>query len=358
MKLVRIVSENPSDASDLISFLESHGFMVESGDGRHQGSPTPDFEIDLRALSVEEALSLTREFAAGDIDIFVAPGVFPETTPELADSPTFAYIAPEVTDIVAFAEAKPEAVDAPKFAEAAPEMTDILAFAQAGPEVADTPDEVPPEAPWKETSSSVTSPGIVEQEPAHVALSSRLRASFTQVLQETQLTARECLALCSAELVNSSARACEWLAQMRVLVVRRRALVETHALMARAAVKNRLRFDSTSQNAWIRSAFAGAGLMIVLLALMLWKDQRFASPTHGTLNGAASILKSAPSPAPSAEAATSVPAGTALHRRLHSERADIVDDHEVIIRHFGRPSPKKAVAINTQSGIKHISDMN
>jgi hypothetical protein len=357
MKLVRIISETPTDAADLISFLESHGFMVESGDGRHQGSPTPDFEIDLRALSVDEALSLTREFAAGDIDIFVAPGVFPETTPELADSPIFADIAPEMADIAAFAEITPEIVDAPVFAAATPELADILAFAEGGPEVADTPVEVPPEVPLKETSSSVTSPEILEQEPARIALSSRLRESFTQVLQETQLTARECLALCSAELVNGSARACEWLAQMRVLVVRKRALVETHALIARAAVKDRLRFDSASQNAWIRSAFAGAGLMIVLLALMLWKDQRLVSPTPTTVNGAASILKSTPTAVPSAEAATSVPATAVLHRRLHSDRADI-DDQEVIVRHFGRPSPKRAVAIDSQSGIKHISDMN
>jgi hypothetical protein len=48
----------------------------------------------------------------------------------------------------------------------------------------------------------------------------------------------------------------------------------------------------------------------------------------------------------------------ALHRRLPFDRADIVDDREVIIRHFGRPSSKRAVAIDSQSGIKHISDMN
>ena len=35
-------------------------------------------------------------------------------------------------------------------------------------------------------------------------------------------------------------------------------ILETRALRARTLVKNRLRFDSTSQNTWIRSAFAGA----------------------------------------------------------------------------------------------------
>jgi hypothetical protein len=137
MKLVRIISETPADAADLIDFLQTHGFMVESGDGRHQGSPAPDFEIDLRALSVDEALSLTREFAAGDIDIFVAPGVFPETTPELADHPIFADIAPEMADIAAFAEITPEEVDAPVFAETTPEVVDAPVFAEATPESAD-----------------------------------------------------------------------------------------------------------------------------------------------------------------------------------------------------------------------------
>jgi hypothetical protein len=192
-----------------------------------------------------------------------------------------------------------------------------------------------------------------------VIASRRLRESIGQVLAGAGLTARECLALGSAELLNASEHARQWLAQAHVAVVRKRALVETRALHARATVENRLRFDSTSQNAWIRSAFAGAGLMIVLLAVMIWKDHRFTAASSGTAAaGAASILNSTPSPGRQTDAGTSVPATAALHSRLPSDRADLVDDREVIIRHFGRPTPKRAAVIDAKSGIKHISDMN
>ena len=100
--------------------------------------------------------------------------------------------------------------------------------------------------------------------------------------------------------------------------------------------------------------------MIVLLALMLWKDQRLAPAASGSLrdSSAASVLKPAASGTRTVETGTSAPVTAGLHRRLSSERADLVDDREVIIRHFGRPTPKRAAVIDAKSGIKHISDMN
>lgn len=311
MKLVRIVSETPSDATDLISFLENHGFMVQTGELSDPNQPLPDFQIDLRVLPVDAALHLAREMASGDVDVFIAPGVFADPQPQVVSDPV---------------QSDAQIIDE----EIAQEVTPPV-------------DEQPP---------------IPELEP--VIAFAHLRNSIGQVLHEAGLTLREGVALCSAELLNGSERAREWLSQARVLLIRKRTLVETRAIRARSVLKYRLRFDSASQNAWIRSAFAGAGLMIVLLGLMLWNDQRFASPSSGTINGpgAASILKSTTTATPSAEAATTAPSTAALHRRLPSERADIVDDREVIIRHFGRPHPKRAVAIDSQSGIKHISDMN
>lgn len=306
MKLVRIVSETPSDATDLIAFLENHGFIVQTGQVSDPNQPMPDFEIDLRMLPIDAALNLAREMASGEVDVFIAPGVFVEPQPQMIADPV---------------KSEPQRVDE------------------------------------EHTFLSEEQPAPGQTEP--VIAFAHLRNSISEVFKEATLTLREGLALCSAELLNASEQAREWLAQARVLLIRKRALVETRALRARSVLENRLRFDSASQNAWTRSAFAGAGLMIVLLALMLWKDQRFASDNNATVNaaGAASILKST-TPAPSAEPGTSTPATASLHRRLPSDRADLVDEREVIIRHFGRPSPKRAVAVDTQSGIKHISDMN
>ena len=76
MKLVRIVSETPSDAADLIFFLESHGFVIQTGQVQDPSQPPADFEIDLRVLPVDEALHLAREMASGEVDVLIGPGVF------------------------------------------------------------------------------------------------------------------------------------------------------------------------------------------------------------------------------------------------------------------------------------------
>ncbi len=404
MKLVRIVSETPSDAADLIFFLQSHGFVIQTGEVSDPNHPLPDFEIDLRVLPVDEALHLAREMASGGVDVLIGPGVFEaeplveeqrfveaETEPfveaRLAAEPEPLVQAQAFIDVPPFLEpallvpAEPETfaepfVEAQAFAEAppfvAPEpLVQAETFTEAQPELVAAPTQAEHEIPDEEfavhefTVEEVTPPA--EERPAQPAVerdpviaSKRLRESIGQALAEARLTARECLALCSAELLNGSEHAREWLAQARVLIVRKRALVETRALRARALVENRLRFDSASQNAWIRSAFAGAGLMIVLLALMLWKDQRLAPAASGSLpdSSAASVLKPAPSGTRTIETGTSAPVTAGLHRRLSSERADLVDDREVIIRHFGRPTPKRAAVIDAKSGIKHISDMN
>ena len=464
MKLVRIVSETPSDAADLIFFLQSHGFVIQTGQVQDPSQPLADFEIDLRVLPVDEALHLAREMASGEVDVLIGPGVFvgpeplvkeqplveveaepfvearlaaepeplvqaqpfidvppflepellmqaePETLAEplvearaFAEAPPFLepellaqpfievppFLEPELLvqpEPETFAEPFVEAeafAEAPPFAEPEPFVT-AEAFIEAQPEPAasnqeqyETSDEefavnefaveelTTEELVVEEFTEEVTAPAEEQLaqpvvEPDLVISSKRLRESIGRVLAEAGLTARECIALCSAELLNGSEHAREWLAQARVLIVRKRALVETRALRARALVENRLRFDSTSQNAWIRSAFAGAGLMIVLLALMLWKDQRFAPANNGSFpdSSAASVLKPAPSGTRSVDTGTSAPVTAGLHRRLSSERADLVDDREVIIRHFGRPIPKRAVVLDAKSGIKHISDMN
>ena len=420
MKLVRIVSETPSDAADLIFFLQSHGFVIQTGQVQDPSQPLADFEIDLRVLPVDEALHLAREMASGEVDVLIGPGVFAGPEPLVKEQPLVAveaesfvearlaaepeplvhaqpfndvppFLEPELVmqpEPETFAEPFVEAeafAEAPPFAEPEPFVT-AEAFVEAQPEPAasnqeqyETSDEefavnefAVEELATEElvveefTAEEVTAPAkeplpqpVVE--PDLVISSKRLRESIGQVLAEAALTARECIALCSAELLNVSEHAREWLAQARVLIVRKRALVETRALRARALVENRLRFDSTSQNAWIRSAFAGAGLMIVLLGLMLWKDQRFAPANNASSpdSSSASVLKPAPpSGTRSVDTGTSAPVTAGLHRHLSSERADLVDDREVIIRHFGRPIPKRAVVLDAKSGIKHISDMN
>jgi hypothetical protein len=413
MKLVRIVSEIPSDAADLIFFLESHGFVIQTGQAQDPSQPPADFEIDLRVLPVDDALHLAREMASGEVDVLIAPGAFVETEP-LVEAEPFVEAQPVVEpeplvqaerfiEVPPFLEpelltqAEPEALaepfveaqafvdaEAPTFLEPEPlvqaepfieAQLELAASSQAQYEMTDeefavsqfTVEELTTEELVVEefTAEEVTAPAEEQlAQPAvgpDLAISSkRLRESIGQVLAEAGLTARECIALCSAELLNGSEHARQWLTQARVLVVRKRALVETRALRARAIVENRLRFDSTSQNAWIRSAFAGAGLMIVLLALMLWKDQRLAPANSGSLpdSGAASVLKSAPSGTRSVDTGTSTPVTAGLHRRLSSDRGGLVDDREVIIRHFARPTPKRAAVIDAKSGIKHISDMN
>jgi hypothetical protein len=435
MKLVRIISETPSDAADLIFFLQSHGFVIQTGQVQDPSQPLADFEIDLRVLPVDDALHLAREMASGEVDVLIGPGVLGGAEPLVEEQPwvetepfvqseaeVFAEPIPEPQPFIApetfvqapplieaeslireqaFAEPEPLVpaqpfVEVPPFlepellAQAEPEPlaepVEAQAFVEAAPFL--EPESIGPAEPFIEAQlelaassqaqyettdeefaanefavEELTTEELVEEFTADavtVISSKRLRESIGQVLAEAGLTARECIALCSAELLNGSEHAREWLAQARILIIRKRALVETRALRARALLENRLRFDSTSQNAWIRSAFAGAGLMIVLLAVMLWKDQRFAPANSGSLSdsGAASVLKPSPSGTRNVETGTSAPVTAGLHHRLSSERADLVDDREVIIRHFGRPTPKRAAVIDAKSGIKHISDMN
>jgi hypothetical protein len=308
MKLVRIVSDTPSDAADLISFLESHGFTVQNSQVVDSKEPLPDFEIDLRVLPVNVALDLAREMASGDIDVFFGTGVFPETQPQIVSASI---------------------------------------------------DTIGEPAEEEQTPAAPAQPGTPAADPFPLVPGARLRESVIQVVKEARVTGRECLALCSAGLLNGFEQTRQRLEQARILLIRKRTVIEARAVRARSTMENRLRFDSTSQNAWIRSAFAGAGLMVVLITLMLWKDQRLASDGSPVSRTSSTPIMTTPPTvaATTSEAATSAPVATALHHKS-SERIEIVDDREVVIRHFGRPSPKKAVAIDTQSGIKHISDMN
>jgi hypothetical protein len=359
MKLVRIVSETPSDAADLIFFLESHGFVIQTGQVQDPSQPLADFEIDLRVLPVDDALHLAREMASGEVDVLIGPGALVEPKPlvetqPLVEAEPFVQLEPE-TFVEPFVEAEPELAATFSQAEYGRAEEELAVHEFTVEEL--TTEEIAIEEVTVPAEEQPTQPA---EEPEPVISSRRLRESIGQVLAEAGLTARECLVLCSAELLNGSEHARQWLSQARVLAIRKRALVETRAIRARAIVENKLRFDSTSQNAWIRSAFAGAGLMIVLLAMMIWKDQRFAPAGSGSPadSSAASVLKPAPSGTRSVEAGTSTPVTAGLHRRLSSDRADLVDDREVVIRHFARPTPKRAAVIDAKSGIKHISDMN
>ena len=87
MKLVRIVSETPSDAADLIFFLQSHGFVIQTGQVQDPSQPLADFEIDLRVLPVDEALHLAREMASGEVDVLIGPGVFVGPEPLVKEHP-------------------------------------------------------------------------------------------------------------------------------------------------------------------------------------------------------------------------------------------------------------------------------
>ena len=333
MKIVRIVSDTPSDAADLISFLEGHGFTVQNAQAVHPGAALPDFEIDLRVLPVNAALQLAREMAFSGVDIFVGTDVLPETPPAVV------------------AAAPLEAI------EVAPEIEPVA----MEPDRIEPFETEPTSIEWIENDALLVEAGAATSapeppaDPFPVVAVARLRESVVQMLREARLTSRECLALCSAELLNVFEQTRQSLLQARVLLIRKRTLIEARAVRARSIMENRLRFDSSSQNAWIRSAFAGAGLMVVLIALMLWNDQRITTATaagHGV--SAKSTVKASPV---LPTTAVSVPVSAALHRQLSSGRT-ITDDQEVVIRHYGRRVPKTTAAIDTKSGIKHISDMD
>ena len=332
MKLVRIICDSSSEAADLISFLEYQGFAVEIGEPSDPNAPPADFELDMRVLPTEASLHLAREMASEGVDVFIAPGV-------LGDAPS----------------SQPEELLAVEFESTAQEAEE--------PTIGETPSsQVPEPAIVGFESREESAQDTLTQElprrvadPIRVIAWTRLRESLAQAVTEAALTGRECVAFCSAEILNGSEHARQWLAQVRMMLVRKRALVETRAIRARAAVESRLRFDS-SQNAWIRSAFAGAGLMVVLIALMLWNDERLVTPRTAARGvSAASAVKASPM-LPSV--ATPVPVSAALHRQVPSGRTAITDDQEVIIRHYDRRVPKTTAAIDRKSGIKHISDMD
>ncbi len=364
MKIVRIVSDTPSDAADLISFLEGHGFTVQNSQTVDPREPLPDFEIDLRVLPVDAALQLAREMASSDIDVFVGTGVFPEVPPPVVTAlPLETVTVP--TEIDPFAmepdRIKPHGMEPISIEWIENGALPIEAF-DVEP-VSTAPLEIEPLAveafaidpDERDLATSFPEPAA---DPFPVVAAARLRESIVQVLKEARLTSRECLALCSVELLNIFEQTRQHLEQARVLLIRKRTVIEARAVRARSMMENHLRFDSTSQNAWIRSAFAGAGLMVVLIALMLWNDQRFSSasiPISGTVSS--SVVKSPTPVAASSGSGTPAPVTATLHHKSF-DRIEIIDDREVVIRHFDRRTPKTTTVLDAKSGIKHISDMN
>ncbi len=362
MKIVRIVSDTPSDAADLISFLQGHGFTVQNDQVVDPSEPLPDFEIDLRVLPVDTALQLAREMASSDVDVFVGTGIFPEVPPPAVTvAPLGTIEAPTEIAPVAMEPAQVESLGMEPISLEWIE-NDALRLDPVDVEpVSTTPLEIAPVAVESFAIDPVEAdPATSVREPAEdpfpVVAAARLRESIVQMLREARLTGRECLSLCSAELLNGLEQTRQHLEQARVLLIRKRTVIEARAVRARSMVENHLRFDSASQNAWIRSAFAGAGLMVVLIALMLWKDQRSASATI-PMSGAASssVVKS---PTPVVATPSSGTSATATLRHKSSERIEIVDDREVVIHHFDRQAPKTTTVVDAKSGIKHISDMN
>ncbi|HLH07939.1 MAG TPA: hypothetical protein VKW78_11940 [Terriglobales bacterium] len=319
MKLVRVLSETPAEAADLISFLENSGYAVETADHCDQDAPPADIEIDLRVLPLETALQVAHELAVGDVDVFISPGVFADV--QLQHDEPEAAPAEEVVLEPSFAtEAEPHCIHA--------QLEDNRPLV------------------------------ITQPEPAATPTSVRLRESWSQISREFQLVSTECFSLIGAELVNISERMRQSLQRARILVIRKRALVEARATRTRNLVETRLRFDAGSTNAWLRSAIAGAGLMVLLLLTMLWNERRVSSPVKAAIpiEASSGVETHTAAPATVVQADTVHPLSASLRRHSTSSRADDLADDEVIIRHFKTPLPKPAVA--PDAGIKHFSDMN
>ena len=171
MKLVRIVSETPSDAADLIFFLQSHGFVIQTGQVQDPSQPLADFEIDLRVLPVDEALHLAREMASGEVDVLIGPGVFVGPGPLVKEQPLVEVEAVRFLEARLVAEPEPR-VHAQPFNDVPPFLEPELVV-QAEPETFAEPfveaEALAEAPPFAEPESFVPAEAFVEAQPEPAA---------------------------------------------------------------------------------------------------------------------------------------------------------------------------------------------
>jgi hypothetical protein len=80
VKLVRVLTESPAEATALVSFLDSRGFVVQTTDRKSDlFSPSADFEIDLTVMPLPAAFQMAHGLVPDKPEVFVVPEMLTES---------------------------------------------------------------------------------------------------------------------------------------------------------------------------------------------------------------------------------------------------------------------------------------
>ena len=72
MKLVRVLTESPAEATDLVALLDSRGFVVQTTDQKSDlFSPSADFEIDLTVVPLPAAFQMAHGLVPDMPEVFL-----------------------------------------------------------------------------------------------------------------------------------------------------------------------------------------------------------------------------------------------------------------------------------------------
>jgi hypothetical protein len=80
VKLVRVLTETPAEASNLVALLENRGFLVQTTDKSDLFSPSVDLEIDLRVVPLGVAFQMAHGLVPETSDVFAYSELFTERT--------------------------------------------------------------------------------------------------------------------------------------------------------------------------------------------------------------------------------------------------------------------------------------
>lgn len=305
MKLIRVLTETPAEATDLIAFLDSRGFAVQTSDKSDLFSPSVDLEIDLRVVPLSVALEMAHGLVPDKMNSFLIPDFFTEAVFGQEPSPAqfrIIDVPPGLTHR-----------DAP--------ILDMRALAH--------PEYVP--------TLELTRRGNLIHKKSN----------------EAALIVRDWLTIIAMQLRKACDRSRDWLEETRAVCT----FARKGCAWADFLSEYRSRFAWRFQRAWINRAIASAPAIMLLMIMPGNKPND--PPTRGQLQIASPLpikhellaqaqeLKATPMH----RAATSIP-----HRRSVPRRHTVLldDDEVLIVHHYDRLVSKPVVAENP-AGSKHFS---
>jgi hypothetical protein len=308
VKLVRVLTENRAEAADLVMLLENRGFAVQTSDKSDLFSPSVDLEIDLRAVPLRVALDMAHRMVPDEVDVFVFSDVLREST--LAQEVSLAPL------------------DAADFSPSATPLNALTAESQ--------------------TSS--------HPEHRHLVDAMRPHEMVDRIGNQAESNVGAGLEMLAVQLRNAFARTQAWLVRTRRLRIFARVRFERAGFLR----VFRSRFASMFSGRLDNRAIAIATTTMLLIVIILENKQPVASPARGHSQIASPLqAKRDPSTVPESKSTPGYPVASAIPRRRLVPRRRTAPSHEdKIVIHHREGVVSQPVFAETQSGIKHFSDMH